>query len=50
MLLMPVHGPVEILAGGFVDGRGRGGEAGGDVVFEAVLADVVQQQIGRAHV
>jgi len=40
---MPVHGPVEVFGGGFVDRGGGGGEAGGDVVLEAVLADVAEE-------
>ena len=42
-LFVPVHRPAEVFAGGLVDGGGGGGEVGGDVVLEAVLADVAQQ-------
>jgi len=42
-LPVPVHGPVEVFGGGFVDRGGGGGEAGGDVVLEAVLADVAEE-------
>ena len=40
---MGVHAPAHIAHGGFVHGRSDRGEVRGDVVFEAVFADVVQQ-------
>ena len=43
MLLVPVHLPAEVLAGGLVDGGGGVGEVGGDVVLEAVFADVAEE-------
>src|SRR5271168_860861 len=38
-----VNVPAEIAGGGFVDGRGYRGEICGDVMFEAVFADVAEQ-------
>src|SRR5580765_5529915 len=40
---VPVHVPAEISGGGFVDGRRNCRQVGGDVMLEALLADVVQQ-------
>ena len=42
-LLVVVHPPAEVLAGGLVDGGGGVREVGGDVVLEAVLADEAEE-------
>jgi hypothetical protein len=38
-----MHFPAEVLGAGLVDGGGGGAEIGGDVVLEAVFADVMEQ-------
>src|ERR1035437_8690499 len=45
MLLVPMHGPVEVLTGCFVDRRRGGREVRRDVVLEAVFADVAKQRL-----
>jgi hypothetical protein len=40
---MGVHDPAQVAGGSFVDDGGDAGEIGGDVVFEAIFADVVEK-------
>ena len=50
-LLVAMHWPSEVVAGGLEDRAGDGREVGGDVMLEAVLADIAQQplHVGNLH-